>query len=96
MQLFVVLGKGKVVLVLNSAPCHEDIWDSGGIVPPFLTLALYRGEWLASHPDHSIPGERGTSTYRVGGWVDPRISLDAVQKRKILPLLRIEPWPSSP
>jgi hypothetical protein len=26
------------------AQCHLDIWGSGGIAPPFLTLALDRGE----------------------------------------------------
>jgi hypothetical protein len=25
-----------------------DIWGSGGIAPPFLTLALYASEWFAS------------------------------------------------
>jgi len=25
-----VIGKGKVVPVLNQVPCHEDIWGSGG------------------------------------------------------------------
>jgi hypothetical protein len=28
---------------------HEDIWGSGGIAPPFLTLALDGGESSASH-----------------------------------------------
>jgi hypothetical protein len=35
------------------------------------------------------------STHWVGGWVDPRAGLDAVMKRKIFPLLGIEPWLSS-
>jgi hypothetical protein len=33
-------------------------WGSGGIAPPFLTLALVGGEWLASHPYRFTP--RGT------------------------------------
>jgi hypothetical protein len=27
----------------GSALCHEDIWESGGIAPPFLTSALDGG-----------------------------------------------------
>jgi len=26
-----VKGKGKVVCVLNQAPCYEDVWGSGGM-----------------------------------------------------------------
>jgi hypothetical protein len=29
---------------------HEDIWESGSIVPPILTSALDGGEWLVSEP----------------------------------------------
>jgi len=31
---------------------------SGGIVPCVLDLALDRGEWSVSHPDHFNSGER--------------------------------------
>jgi hypothetical protein len=30
------------------ALCHEDVWETGGILPPFLTSVLGGGEWLAS------------------------------------------------
>jgi hypothetical protein len=36
--------------------CHEYIWGSGGIGPPFLTSALDGGEWSASRPGVFIPG----------------------------------------
>jgi hypothetical protein len=39
-----ITGVCKVVPVLSYAPRHEDVWESGGIVPPFLTLALGGGE----------------------------------------------------
>jgi hypothetical protein len=42
----------------------------------FLTLALVGGEWLASHPDHFITGERAPGTNWIGGWVGPRASLN--------------------
>jgi hypothetical protein len=32
----------------------------------------------------------------VAGWVGPRADLDVVEKRKILPLVGIEPGPFSP
>jgi hypothetical protein len=43
-----IRGKGKVNLALcliSEALCHEDIWGSGGIAPPFLTSTLGGGEW---------------------------------------------------
>jgi hypothetical protein len=57
---------------------------SGGISPPFLTSVLDGGEWWASRPCRSKPGERAPDTHWIGGWVGPRVGLDAVGKRKIL------------
>jgi hypothetical protein len=37
------------------------------------------------------PGERALSTHWIGGRVGPRAGLDALEKRKILPLPGIEP-----
>jgi hypothetical protein len=64
-------------------------------VPPFLTLALDGGEWPASHPGCFTAGERAPGTHWIGGWVGPRASLEAVEKRKILPQPEFEPWLSS-
>jgi hypothetical protein len=49
-----------------------------GIAPPFLTPAL-DVEWSASRPCRITPG-----IHWIGGWVGPTVSLDAVEKRKIL------------
>jgi hypothetical protein len=38
----------KVYPVLNQLLCHEDIWGSGGIAPPFLTSTVDEGELLAT------------------------------------------------
>jgi hypothetical protein len=47
--LFITLRIIKLSLYLrNSTPHYDDIWGSGGIDPPFLTLALDGGEWSAS------------------------------------------------
>jgi hypothetical protein len=72
------------------------IWGSGGIAPLFLTLALDEGEWSASRSGRFNPGERARGAHWIGDWVGPRASLNAVHKRKILPLSGIEPRPSSP
>jgi hypothetical protein len=48
-------GKDKVAI------CHEDVWGSGGIAPPFLTSLLDVGEWSASRPDRF--------THWMGGWM---------------------------
>jgi hypothetical protein len=67
---------------------------SGSIAPPFLTLALDGSEWSASRSGCFTHGE--IATQYQGGWLGPRASPDAMEKRKILPLLEIESWPSSP
>jgi hypothetical protein len=57
-----------------------------------LTLAVDGGEWLASGTSYFIPGETAPSTHWIGGYMSPRVSLDAVAKRTIyLTVLRIEP-----
>jgi hypothetical protein len=47
---------------------------SGGIAPPFFTLAQDGGESSASCPDHFTP-----CTHWIGGWVGSTPGLDAVQ-----------------
>jgi hypothetical protein len=39
------------------------------------------------------PIERASDTHWIGGCVGPRICLDNVERRKILPLLELELWP---
>jgi hypothetical protein len=56
----------------------------------FLTSALVGGEWSASRPGCSTSGERAPGTLWIGGWVDPRASLDDMKKRKFLTLLGLE------
>jgi hypothetical protein len=49
-----------------------------------LTSALGGGKCSASRCCCFIPAEKAPGTNMIGGWVGPRASLDAVQKRKIL------------
>jgi hypothetical protein len=62
--------------LINSAPCHEDVWGSGDIAPPLLTLVLDGGEWSASC---RLLYPQGKSPYWIGGLVGPRASADTVE-----------------
>jgi hypothetical protein len=48
-----------------------------------LTSVLDGGEWSASRPGRFTPRERAADTPWIGGWVGPRVVLDAAVKRKI-------------
>jgi hypothetical protein len=56
----------------------------------FLTSALVECEWSASRPGRCTPGERAPGTRWIEGWVDPRASLDDLEKRKFLTLPGLE------
>jgi hypothetical protein len=89
------LAKDKVLPVLNywsssSALQHEDVWRSGCIAQLFLTSALNGGEWSASDPCHFT-----LTTHWIGFWVGPLASLDAMDRRRILPMPGIKHWMSS-
>jgi hypothetical protein len=70
--------------------------ESGGIAPPFFTLALDRGDWSASCTSHLTSRETAPGKHWTGGYAGSRASLDAVEKRKILRLLGIKHLPSTP
>jgi hypothetical protein len=63
---------------------------ANGGVDIILTLALAGGELSASRPCRLHPGERAPGTHWIGGWVDPRVGLDDVEKRRFLPLQGLE------
>jgi hypothetical protein len=65
------------------------------MAPLFLTSALDGSEWSASHPGCFIPRERAPGTHWIGSRVGLRAGLDTGEKRKILPVMGIEPRPSS-
>jgi hypothetical protein len=44
----------------------EAYWESGGIAPRILTLALDGGEWTASRPGRFTPRERAPGTHWIG------------------------------
>jgi hypothetical protein len=63
---------------------HDDVWGSGGMNPPFLTLALDEGEWSASLPGHFTNNGKSLSIYWIGDWVHSRASLAVVEKKNSL------------
>jgi hypothetical protein len=56
----------------------------------FLTSALVGGEWSASRPGRFTPGERACGTHWIGGWVEPKVGMDDVERRKFLTLPGLE------
>jgi hypothetical protein len=56
----------------------------------FLTSALDGDEWSASRPWRFTLRETALSPHWIGGWVDPRVGLDAVVKCS-QPLPGLEP-----
>jgi hypothetical protein len=56
----------------------------------FLTSALVGGEWSTSRPGRFTLGERVHGTHWIGGWVDLRVGLDDLEKRKFLTLSGLE------
>jgi hypothetical protein len=71
--------KVKMSLCLISlALCHEDVQGSGGIAPLSLTSAPNETAWSATRPCRFVP--RG---HWIGGWVGPRVGLEAVETREL-------------
>jgi hypothetical protein len=56
------------------------------LINVLLTWVLVGGQWSASHPSCSTPGEGAYSTHWIGGWVGPRAGFDDMEKRKFLAL----------
>jgi hypothetical protein len=75
--------RGKSMCFINYSQCHDDIWGSRDITPPFLTSALDGVERPAPRPGRFTPDEIAPVTHSIGGWVGPRAGLGAVEKKKI-------------
>jgi hypothetical protein len=57
-----------VLLIINQAPPHEDVWGSEDITAKFFTSALDGCEWSASGLGSSISGEISPGTHWIS-WV---------------------------
>jgi hypothetical protein len=62
----------------------------------FLTSVRYGGERSASRCGRFTRGEGAPDRHWIGEWVCLRASLDAVKRKKSVPLLGIEPRSPSP
>jgi hypothetical protein len=47
-------------------------------------------------PQLLYPQERAPIPHWIGGWLESRAGLNIMEKKKILALPEIQPWPSSP
>jgi hypothetical protein len=61
---------------------QEDKLGNGGIAPVFLTSVIYRS------------GQLHTPCHWIEGWVGPIASLNAMDKRKVAPLLELKHQPT--
>jgi hypothetical protein len=79
--------------LFNYEPCHEGIWWSGDIAPPFSISALGGGEWSASRPGRFTPRKIVPYIHWIKYWVGHRACLDTVEKREVLPMPGTETRP---
>jgi hypothetical protein len=56
----------------------------------FFTSALVGGEMSALRLGRFTPGETAPGTHWIGGWVNPKVSLEDIEKRKSLTLPGLE------
>jgi hypothetical protein len=70
-------GRGKVVPLHG----HEDIWKSEDTSLLILNLSTRCRGVISFMPQPLYPKGSASGTHRVGGWVDPRTGVDALEKR---------------
>jgi hypothetical protein len=58
----------------------ERVWERGCADHVLLTSVLVGGEWSASRTRRFTPRERARGAHWIGSWVDPRASLDNMEK----------------
>jgi hypothetical protein len=80
--------KGTVlpVLILTKHYAMKAYGEVVVYIDIFLTSALAGDERSVSSTNRLNPGEEAPSTHWIGDWVDPRVGLDYVEKRKFLTL----------
>jgi hypothetical protein len=71
--------KGKVVpVLLTEHHAMKAHWGVEAQLHAILASELDGGDWSASRPDRFTPRKRAPGTHWIGGWVCPRVGLDAV------------------
>jgi hypothetical protein len=91
--------KEKVKLslcLINSALFNEDTWRERRLSSTILDLCSIRRRVVSFRPRPLYHRGKSPRTHWVGGWVRPRVDLDAVEYRKIFsPCQESNPRPSS-
>jgi hypothetical protein len=67
--------------ITKQALCHENIRGIDVYIQVFLASALIWGEWSASRPGCSTPGERTQCTHWIRGQVSPKTCMDRTRTR---------------
>jgi hypothetical protein len=70
--------------LINYALSHEDVWGSRCIHPPILDLGTSWRQVVSFTARSLYPRGKDPGTHFIGSWVDPRIGLHDVKKRKNL------------
>jgi hypothetical protein len=65
--LSVLRSENEVNVKVKLSLRHENLWENGGIAPPFLASALDGGEWSASCLGRFTLGEKIPGTHWIGG-----------------------------
>jgi hypothetical protein len=65
--------------LINYAPRHEEVWESGDIIPPFLASVRDGDEWSASRLSRFTP-----CIHWIQDWASRRSGLDVLENRKFL------------
>jgi hypothetical protein len=74
--------KIKVLPVLNPVPCHENVWENGGIALRFLNLGIRRRYVVSLTPRQPYPWGKYHGTNLTGDSVDHIAGVDTMAKRK--------------
>jgi hypothetical protein len=85
------MAKVKLSLVFNYAP-----WGSVSYLHSFLTSAVDGSEWSTSCLIQFVPSDRAAGICLIGGWMDPRASMEKVASDKYLTVLGTECQLSGP
>ena len=89
-----------LTLIVKVAPLQvmKSHGDVDAMVRIYTATALWRGRVTSRTLDCLYPPGKAPSTHSIGGWVNPRISLDTKEWRKIStpPTPGIEPGPCRP
>jgi hypothetical protein len=78
------MSTGKFAPVLNSAPHHEDVRETGGIEPLIFKFGIRWWRAFSFTSRLLYPEEKALGVQSIGGWVEPSAVLDVEEEKKSL------------